>query len=143
MKKYVLCSAVILLGFAVLAGCVKAEEKISFSKAQKIVVCDAAGNEKTVLTEQAEIDAFVAAVSVDGWRFSRLPEGLTEVCSFTLRQADPITASPGERETTGNEICTFRLCEGGGYYLTIETGVMDVPLSVPRETADYLRELAA
>ena len=144
MKKCILLSIAALLCFAALAGCVKVEKKISVSKAQKIVVYDAAGNEKAVLTEQADIDAFVDTISADGWEFSQLPEGLTEAGSFTLWQEQPIIALFGERESKINQICTFRVYESdGGGYLTIETGVMDIHLSIPQETADYLRELAA
>lgn len=144
MKKYVLLLTAALLSFALLAGCVKVQENISFSKAQKIVVYDAAGNEKTALTEQADIKAFVDAVSVKGWKFSQLPEGLTEAGSFVLWQEETVTALFGGREPKVNEICTFRVYEGGdGEYLTIETGVMDFHLSVPNETGDYLRGLAA
>lgn len=142
MRKYICLSIAALLCFALLAGCVKVQEKISFSTAQKIVVHDAAGDEKAVLTEQADIGAFVEAVSVDGWRFSHLPEGLTEAGSFTLWQMEPITALFGGGEAKANEICTFRVYAGEDY-LTIETGVMDIHLTVPRMAADYLRELAA
>lgn len=144
MKKYILLSIAALAGLMLLTGCVKVQDKISFSKAQEIVVYDAAGEEKVVLTEQADINAFVEAVSVDSWKFSQLPVGLTEAGSFVLRQMEPITYLFGGREAKVNEICTFRVYEGdSGEYLTIETGVMDIHLSVPRETADYLRELAA
>lgn len=144
MKKYILLSIAVLAGFTLLAGCVRVEERISFSKAQKITVYDAAGNEKTVLTDQADVNAFVDAVSVDGWKFSQLPEGLTETGSFALWQEEPGIPFFGEREPKVNGICTFRAYGGDdGEYLVIETGVMNITLSIPREAADYLRELAA
>lgn len=151
MKKRILLPVAALLCLALLAGCtVTARKNVNFdedalAKAQKIVVYDAAGNEKAVLSEKADVDAFVEAVNVANtgrWKFQELPEGLTEAGSFTLWQEETVTALLGEREAKVNEICTFRVYEDGNY-LTIETALMDFPFSVSQETADYLRGLAA
>lgn len=151
MKRYVQLSIAALLCAAMLAGCKiltrtdYAFDVDSLTKAQEIVVCDAAGNEKAVLTEKEDIDAFVDALNVANtgrWRFQELPEGLTEAGGFTLCQVETLTALAGQKEAKVNEICTFRIYENGDY-LTIETGVMNFSFSVPHETADYLRELAA
>lgn len=148
MKKRILLPLAALLAVALLSGCrFLTRTNIDFdadsiSKAQKIIVADAAGNEKAVLTEEADIDAFVEAVNVGGWRFAELPEGLTQAGSFALWQEETVTALTGEGERKENQICTFRIYEDGDY-LTIETGLMDLSFSIPRETAEYLRELTA
>ena len=146
MKKHMLLPAVVLLCLALLSGCkllVRTNvdfDTDSISKAQKIVVTDAAGNEKAVLTEEAEIDAFVDAVKVEGWKFEKLPEGLTPAGGFTLWQRETATALTGKGEAKEHEICTFRIYADGDY-LTIETALIDIPFSIPKEAADYLRGL--
>ncbi|MBD5161994.1 MAG: hypothetical protein HDT14_08300 [Oscillibacter sp.] len=146
MKKRILLPITALLCLVLLAGCqtlVKKDFDVdTLSKAQKIVVTDAAGNEKAVLTEKADIDAFVDAINVGGWKFAELPEGLTKAGGFTLWQEETITALLGKQEAKANEICTFRIYEDGNY-LTIETVLMDFPLSIPESAAAYLRSLAA
>ena len=148
MKRRILFPLAALLAAALLSGCsFLTRTNIDFdadsiSKAQKIIVADAAGNEKAALTEEADIDAFVEAVNVEGWRFQELPEGLTQAGSFALWQEETATALTGEGERKENQICTFRIYEGGDY-LTIETALIDIPFSIPKETADYLRSLTA
>ena len=148
MKKRILLPIAALLCFAFLAGCrMITQTNIdfdtnSFTKAQKIVVHDASGNEKAALTEKSDIDNFVDAVCVDGWKFQELPEGLTEAGSFTLWQTETITALVGEKEAKSNEICTFRIYEDGDY-LTIEAMLVNVPFAISHEAAEYLRDLAA
>lgn len=146
MKKAILLPITALLCLVLLAGCKTLVNKNfdvdTLSKAQKIVVTDAAGNEKAVLTEKADIDAFVDAVNAGGWKFAELPEGLTKAGGFTLWQEETITALIGEKEAKVNEICTFRVYENGDY-LTIETSLMDFSFSIPESTAAYLRNLAA
>ncbi len=144
MKRRVLIF--LLLCLALLAGCktiTRADVTFDgdgFSKAQRIVVHDAAGNEKAVLEEEEDIEAFVDAVNVEGWTFAEPPEGLTEAGSITLWQTETVTALIGEKEV--NEICTFLIYREGDY-LTIEVGPVDLPFSIPRQTADYLRGLTA
>ena len=148
MSKRFLIVGAALLFLAMLAGCKTigkteyAFDADTLSKAQKIVVTDSAGNEKAVLTEKDDIDAFVDAVNVGRWKFQELPEGLTEAGGFTLWQIETLTALIGQSEAKVNEICTFRIYENGDY-LTIETGLMDFSFSIPQETADYLRSLTA
>ena len=148
MKERTLLGGVILLCLLFLAGCKMVTQTNidfdvnSFTKAQKIVVHDTAGNEKAVLTEKADIDAFVDAVKVGGWKLAELPEGLTEAGSFTLWQIETLTAFVGEKEAKINEICTFRIYEDGDY-LTIEAMLVDVPFAISHEAAEYLRDLAA
>lgn len=148
MKKQILLPVAALLILVMLSGCkylVRTDvdfDTDSISKAQKIVVTDAAGNEKAVLTEQEDIDAFVDAVNVSGWRFAELPEGLTKAGGFTLWQEETITALIGENEAKAQEICTLRIYTDGDY-LTIEIALMDLSFSIPGEAADYLRGLTA
>lgn len=149
MKKRVLLPLAALLCLAVLAGCrtivpgqINNFSGEDFSKAQKIVVHDAAGNEKAVLEEQADIDAFADAINIDGWRFEEPPEDLTEAGSFTLWQTETVTALMGERGAEVNEVCTCRIYQNGNY-LTIETGLIDLPFRIPQESANYLRTLLA
>lgn len=148
MSKRTLILGAALLILAMLSGCrmltnVEVDfDTGSFSKAQRIVVADAAGKEKAVLTGKADIDAFVDAVNVDGWKFEELPGGLTEAGRFTLWQTGTVTALIGESEAKENEICTFR-CYQEGDYLTVDTGVMDISFTfaIPQGAADYLRAL--
>ena len=151
MRERTLLGGVILLCLLFLSGCKMVTrtnidfDANSLSKAQKIVVCDAAGNEKSVLTEKEDIDAFVDAVSVANvgrWKFQELPEGLTEAGSFTLWQEETVTAFIGEKEAKANEICTFQTYEDGNY-LTIKTILMDFTFSIPESTAAYLPGLTA
>ena len=151
MSKRFLMIGAALLFIAMLAGCKTlnrmdaAFDADALSKAQKIVVTDAAGNEKAVLTEKEDIDAFAEAVNVGNtgrWKFQELPEGLTEAGGFTLWQVETLTALIGQSEAKVNEICTFRIYENGDY-LTIETGVMDFSFAIPAETAEYLRSMTA
>ena len=151
MRERTLLGGVILLCLLFLAGCrMVTQTNIDFdtnslTKAQKIVVHDASGNEKAVLTEKEDIDAFVDAVNaanVGRWKFQELPEGLTEAGSFTLWQVETITALVGEKEAKTNEICTFQTYEDGNY-LTIKTILMDFTFSIPENTAEYLRSLTA
>lgn len=146
MKKRILVPLAALLCLAMLGGCKYLSrtnidfDADSISKAQQIVVEDAAGNEKAVLEGEEEIDAFISAVNVEGWRFAEVPEGLKTAGSFTLWQRETVTAFIGSTETETNEICTLRIYEDGDY-LTIETGLIDVPFAIPQSTADYLRSL--
>lgn len=148
MRKHTLIGGAVVLCLLFFAGCKAACPGEHFdvgndlSKAQKIVVHDAAGNEKAVLAGEAEIDAFVEAVNVGGWRFEEVPEGLTEAGGFTLWQEETVTALLGEKDAKVNEICTFRIYQDGDY-LTIETGLIDVPFAIPQSTAEYLRGLTA
>ena len=148
MKKRILVSLAALACLAMLGGCkFLSRTNIDFdadriSKAQQIVVQDAAGNEKSVLKGEEEIDAFISAVNVEGWRFAEVPEGLKEAGSFTLWQQETVTAFIGSTETEMKEICTLRIYEDGDY-LTIETGLIDVPFAIPQSTAEYLRGLTA
>lgn len=139
MKKR--CTAVLLaLVCLLLAGC-KTMEQINFdvesvSKAQKIVVADASGAEKSTLTEEADIEAFIEAADIEGWRFADLPESLEKAGSFTLWQ-----------EVTGGgkslKICTLIIYDRD--YLTIDTGVAGLKpsFSLPQNAALYLRGLAS
>ena len=148
MKKRILVSLAALACLAMLGGCKYLSrtnidfDADSISKAQQIVVQDAAGNEKHVLEEEEEIDAFESAMNVEGWRFAEVPEGLKEAGSFTLWQQETVTAFIGSTETEMKEICTLRIYEDGDY-LTIETGLIDVPFAIPQSTAEYLRGLTA
>lgn len=148
MRDRILLGAAALLCLLFLAGCrtvttVKTEfDTDSISKAQKIVVRDAAGEEKSVLETEEEIDAFVESADVERWRLAERPEGLTEAGRFTLWQRETITALVGGGETKENEICTFRIYADGDY-LTIGTGLIDVSFAIPQSTADYLRGLTA
>ena len=151
MKKRVLLPIAALLCLALLAGCKMVTQTNidfdtnSFTKAQKIVVCDASGTEKAVLTEKEDINAFVDTLNVANvgrWKFQDPPEGLTEAGSFTLWQEETITAFIGEKEAKANEICTLQIYEDGDY-LTIKTILMDFTFSIPESAAAYLRGLTA
>ena len=111
---------------------------------EKIVVHDAAGNEKAVLTEEPDIDEFVEAMDVEGWRLAELPKGLTEAGSLTLWQAETVKAYMEAGDADFWEICTFRFYENGDY-LTIDTGLADIEITfaIPQSASDYLQTLIA
>lgn len=131
-----------LLCLLALAGCMAGAgfDAGEISKAQRIVVADAGGTERAVLTEEADIDAFVEAMDVDHWRMAELPENLTRSGSFTLWQTETVTVLVGGEEPKALEICTFQ-CYEDGSYLTAETGLAGISLSfsIPRKAAEYLR----
>ena len=66
MRERTLLGGFILLCLLLMAGCTAANisqfDMDDFSKAQKIVVHDAAGREKAVLTEEPDIDEFVEEI---------------------------------------------------------------------------------
>ena len=136
-----------LLCLLALAGCrVLSEYRVTtdlnaeeFSKAQKIVVTDDGGTERAVLTEEADIEAFVEAMDITRWHIADLPEGLTPSGTVTLHQTETVTALIGEREAEVQEICTLQ-CYEGGDYLTLDLGFFGaaITFSIPPEAADYL-----
>lgn len=146
MKKHLRIPLAALLCLLVLSGCrvTTGFNAEAFSKAQKIVVTDAGGTERAVLTEEADIDAFVEAMDVTGWRMAEKPEGLTPSGAFTLWQTETVTVLLGEMEPEVLEICTFQ-CYEDGDYLTVDTGLADISLtlSIPQGAAAYLRSFWA
>ena len=148
MRERTLLGGFILLCLLLMAGCTAANisqfDTDDFSKAQKIVVHDAAGREKAVLTEEPDIDEFVEAMDVEGWRLAELPKGLTEAGSLTLWQAETVKAYMEVGDAESWEICTFRFYENGGY-LTIDTGLADIEITfaIPQNASDYLQTLIA
>ena len=148
MKERTLIGGAILLCLLFLAGCragnISKFDVDDFSKAQKIVVHDAAGAEKAVLTSESDIDGFVDAMDVESWRLAEKPGGLTGAGSFTLWQEGTAAARAEGKEPEMWEICTFQCYEGAGY-LTIDTGLADIDItfSIPQSAADYLQSLLA
>ena len=106
MRKRILRVSAVLLCLALLSGCkLLTRANIDFdadsiSKAQKIVIRNADGEEKGVLTGEEEVEAFVDAINLGGWRLQELPEGLAEAGGFTrdaeqaLTQADSGDSPP-------------------------------------------------
>lgn len=148
MRERTLLGGFILLCLLLMAGCTAANisqfDTDDFSKAQKIVVHDAAGREKAVLTEEPDIDEFVEAMDVEGWRLAKLPDGLAQAGSFTLWQAETVKAYMEAGDADFWEICTFRFYENGDY-LTIDTGLADIEITfaIPQNASDYLQTLIA
>lgn len=114
----------------------------NLSKAQKIVIADASGNEKAVLTEEADIDAFVEAINAEHWKLAELPENAAKAGTFTLYQTETITALMGEKEAEMVSLCAFELYEDGRY-LVIDTFAMGItiPFQLSERTAAYLMDL--
>lgn len=146
MKERTLVGGAVLLCLLFLAGCMAVNpskfDSSDFDKAQKIAVRDAAGREKTVLTEKPDIDRFVEAMDVEAWRIAELPNGLTQAGSFTLWQEETATAFMEDDDMDFWEICTFRFYENGDY-LAIDTGLADIEITftIPQNASDYLRGL--
>lgn len=143
MTRRLCVSMTALLCLLALAGCRTASfDGEELAKTQRIVIADAGGAERGVLTEEADIDRLVEAVNLDNWRIAEKPEGLTPSGTLTLWQEETITALLGEKTAETREICTLQ-CYEDGDYLTIVTGVVDLTFSIPQETAAYLRSLWA
>ena len=143
MTRRLCVSMTALLCLLALAGCRTASfDGEELAKTQRIVIADAGGAERGVLTEEADIDRLVEAVNLDNWRIAEKPEGLTPSGTLTLWQEETITALLGEKTAETREICTLQ-CYEDGDYLTIVTGVVDITFSIPQETAAYLRSLWA
>lgn len=132
-----------LLCLLALAGCRTASfDGEELSKTQRIVIADAGGAERGVLTEEADIERLVEAVNVTGWHIAEKPEGLTPSGTLTLWQEETAAVLLAGREPEQRELCTLQ-CYEDGDYLTIVTGVVDLTFSIPQETAAYLRSLWA
>lgn len=143
MTRRLYVSLTALLCLLALAGCRTASfDGEELSKTQRIVIADAGGVERGVLTEEADIDRLVEAVNVTGWHIAEKPEGLTPSGTLTLWQEETAAALLAGREPEQRELCTLQ-CYEDGDYLTIVTGVVDVTFSIPQETAAYLRSLWA
>lgn len=146
MRERTLLGGFILLCLLLLAGCragnIAKFEVDDFSKAQKIVIHDAAGREKAVLTGEADLDRFVEVMDVEGWRLAELPEDLTQAGSFTLWQEETAKLFQGEKEAEMWEICTFQ-CYEDGDYLTVDTGLanLNITFAIPQSAAEYLQSL--
>ena len=143
MTRRLCVSLTALLCLLALAGCRTASfDGEELAKTQRIVIADAGGAERGVLTEEADIDRLVEAVNLDNWRIAEKPEGLTPSGSFTLWQEETAAVLLAGREPEQRELCTLQ-CYEDGDYLTIVTGVVDLTFSIPQETAAYLRSLWA
>ncbi|MCI8758790.1 MAG: hypothetical protein HFF82_07140 [Oscillospiraceae bacterium] len=143
MTRRLCVSLTALLCLLALAGCRTASfDGEELSKTQRIVIADAGGAERGVLTEEADIERLVEAVNVTGWHIAEKPEGLTPSGTLTLWQEETAAALLAGREPEQRELCTLQ-CYEDGDYLTIVTGVVDLTFSIPQETAAYLRSLWA
>lgn len=141
MTRRLCVSLTALLCLLALAGCRTASfDGEELSKTQRIVIADAGGAERGVLTEEADIERLVEAVNVTGWHIAEKPEGLTPSGTLTLWQEETAAALLAGREPEQRELCTLQ-CYEDGDYLTIVTGVVDLTFSIPQETAAYLRSL--
>ena len=143
MTRRLCVSLTALLCLLALAGCRTASfDGEELSKTQRIVIADAGGAERGVLTEEADIDRLVEAMNVDSWQIAEKPEGLTPSGTLTLWQEETAAVLLAGREPEQRELCTLQ-CYEDGDYLTIVTGVVDLTFSIPQETAAYLRSLWA
>lgn len=143
MTRRLCVSLTALLCLLALAGCRTASfDGEELAKTQRIVIADAGGAERGVLTEEADIDRLVEAVNLDNWRIAEKPEGLTPSGTLTLWQEETAAVLLAGREPEQRELCTLQ-CYEDGDYLTIFTGVVDLTFSIPQETAAYLRSLWA
>lgn len=143
MTRRLCVSLTALLCLLALAGCRTASfDGEELSKTQRIVIADAGGAERGVLTEEADIERLVEAVNVTGWHIAEKPEGLTPSGTLTLWQEETAAVLLAGREPEQRELCTLQ-CYEDGDYLTIVTGVVDLTFSIPQETAAYLRSLWA
>lgn len=145
MKERTLIGGFILLCILFLAGCTAlADEDGNFdgdalNKAQRIEVTDPQTGEliRTLETE-AEIDAFVDALTMDSWHFDEPPEDAVWDGAFTLYQQE--TIRPGNQEPEMIELCTLYSYEDAAY-LAISTPLADIPFAIPQGAADYLHSL--
>lgn len=143
MTRRLCVSLTALLCLLALAGCRTASfDGEELAKTQRIVIADAGGAERGVLTEEADIERLVEAVNVTGWHIAEKPEVLTPSGTLTLWQEETAAVLLAGREPEQRELCTLQ-CYEDGDYLTIVTGVVDLTFSIPQETAAYLRSLWA
>lgn len=130
----------LLFALLAFAGCSSADDSdISASdleKAQAIAVIDSNGTTLQVITDQSEINNFVAALDVDHWELIDLPAGAKEVGQFGLSQEKTIHFGEKEHDDTLYDVAQLTLYDTK----TLRTHLLgfDFDFTLPDDAYEYL-----
>lgn len=141
MKKIFL---VLVMASALFCGCGKEESSDvseyynEVSKAQEIAVVSAdTSSVIQTISGKEEIEAFMAALDMEGWELGKLPKGAEEIGSFGLSQEE--TVKFGQTETDGElyDVCKISVYDAS--YAKFETAGLDMVFEISEDAADYLQ----
>lgn len=130
----------LLFALLAFAGCSSADDSdISASdleKAQAIAVIDSNGTTLQVITDQSEINNFVAALDVDHWELIDLPAGAKEVGQFGLSQEKTIHFGEKEHDDTLYDVAQLTLYDTK----TLRTHLLgfNFDFALPDDAYEYL-----
>lgn len=130
----------LLFALLAFAGCSSADDSdISASdleKAQAIAVIDSNGTTLQVITDQSEINNFVAALDVDHWELIDLPAGAKEVGQFGLSQEKTIHFGEKEHDDTLYDVAQLTLYDTK----TLRTHLLgfNFDFTLPDDAYEYL-----
>lgn len=130
----------LLFSLLAFAGCSSADDSdISASdleKAQAIAVIDSNGTTLQVITDQSEINNFVAALDVDHWELIDLPAGAKEVGQFGLSQEKTIHFGEKEHDDTLYDVAQLTLYDTK----TLRTHLLgfNFDFALPDDAYEYL-----
>ena len=130
----------LLFALLAFAGCSSADDSdISASdleKAQAIAVIDSNGTTLQVITDQSEINNFVAALDVDHWELIDLPAGAKEVGQFGLSQEKNIHFGEKEHDDTLYDVAQLTLYDTK----TLRTHLLgfNFDFALPDDAYEYL-----
>lgn len=139
MKRFSILCALLLLLLA-FAGCSSADDSdISASdleKAQAIAVIDPNGTTLQTITDQSEINNFVAALDVDHWELSDLPSDAQIIGQFGLSQEKTIHFGEKEHDDTLYDVAQLTLYDTK----TLRTHLLgfDFDFTLPDDAYEYL-----
>ena len=144
MKKILIVLVAMLI---LLCGCQAKQNANStdygdaISKAQEIAVIspDAAEVIETI-TDAKEIEDFVAALNVDQWELTTLPDEAYEIGAFGLAQEKTIKLGQTDTDGTLYDVATITLYNDSYIGITI-CGLdgLDMTFAVSEDTANYLK----
>lgn len=130
----------LLFALLAFAGCSSANDSdISandLEKAQAIAVIDTSGTTLQVITDQSEINDFVAALDVDHWELTDLPSDAQEVGQFGLSKQKTIHLFEKEHDDTLYDVAQLTLYDTK----TLRTHLLgfDFDFALPDDAYEYL-----
>lgn len=135
MKKLTVILAIFVL-VCFVTGCSNEKDE---SSSQGIEVIDVAtGETKSVLTTDQEIDEFVDALLVDGWKMESRPNDAVAETKFVLNVQETIKLGESKDDislTAGVTLTTYKDID----YITLDVKGFDLDFKLPSQTAEYLR----
>lgn len=130
----------LLLLLLTFAGCSSADDSdISASdleKAQAIAIIDTSGTTLQVITDQSEINDFVAALDVDHWELSDLPSDAQIIGQFGLSQEKTIHFGEKEHDDKLYDVATLTLYDTK--ILRTHLLGFDFDFTLPDDAYEYL-----